>query len=870
MFDNEDLVKRLMLENAHKKSAKELIVLADNYYRGINVTKDLELAFKLTKMSAEKGLKLAQYNLAYMYLHGEGTTQNVDKTIEILAPMSKKGDIKALDQLSEIYASNKYGKQDVKIAVKYYQMGAKAGSKYCIFNLAKSYHEGIGIEIDYAQAKKYYELAAKKGLPDAYTNLGCMYEFGVGVEKDINKAIEYFKIAAEKGSVTALTNLGNAYFDGRGVEQNFEKAYECMVKGVEQNHPQAKYGLAYMYYKGKFVEHDIKKAFELFNEAAAQNEPQSNYMLGYMYNVGEGVEQDLQKAFEYYQTSAALGYEDAFSDIGTMYMQGRGVERDVDIANQFFIKGSDLGSNLAKCNLAASYVNGTGYEKDFQKAIDILKTINDDFNDKYYYLGVITHECINGLNKTKEVINEALEYYNKYIELTPDTQDTKYVSMVYYKMAEAYLDLYYLDEASTNNRNKEHFSKQNPNREKAKECLRLAKEKLLVLDEEALKILKSDINIAEDLLNDEGLDLSQFTYETFKEQFFGKLDNLFLLTNKKEFELFEDGVKYYFNKRETEKEIKQKLELEENNFEKRKSLIRKKLEEMQVENIDEKLEEIRLKNLEKSKNNMKVDFSTSVINIDKFLEDVLHYLFVDCLYDHKEALYKKIVAKNIEEIKELLKDCSTDTLKELNLILNGIDKSISLKQDVMTKKLEIFAEKFNKNWNWKSISEDKITDLKTYYDNEKDNLDPKETKLINKMLENSKARIEYAEMEKTEKFELGSLFYMAFTDANVAHGAVVQKIIDPAFLEFATSVKEDLSITEASLKLRELFIKVEMFRVIVRNVASHKSTLNQAAVEKGINISIVQENSIFKLLDEMFGDFLNQKYVEKIVSNLEI
>ena len=61
-----------------------------------------------------------------------------------------------------------------------------------------------------------------------------------------------------------------------------------------------------------------------------------------------------------------------------------------------------------------------------------------------------------------------------------------------------------------------------------------------------------------------------------------------------------------------------------------------------------------------------------------------------------------------------------------------------------------------------------------------------------------------------------------------------------------------------------------MFRVIVRNVASHKSILMQPAVERGINMSVIQENSIFNLLDDMYGDFLNKKYVDKIVEEFEI
>ena len=46
---------------------------------------------------------------------------------------------------------------------------------------------------------------------------------------------------------------------------------------------------------------------------------------------------------------------------------------------------------------------------------------------------------------------------------------------------------------------------------------------------------------------------------------------------------------------------------------------------------------------------------------------------------------------------------------------------------------------------------------------------------------------------------------------------------------------------------------------MVRNVASHKSVLTQRAIENGLNICITQETSIFNLLDDLFGDYLEKQ-----------
>ena len=218
----------------------------------------------------------------------------------------------------------------------------------------------------------------------------------------------------------------------------------------------------------------------------------------------------------------------------------------------------------------------------------------------------------------------------------------------------------------------------------------------------------------------------------------------------------------------------------------------------------------------------------------------------------------------------MLSACSQDTLKELNYILNGINKSVDLKNDVLLKKLEIFAERFQKNWNWKNIANDQMQNLGTYFEGEKENLNENETRLIAKMLENSKAREELSTITKSEHFELGNLFYMVFSETGIDGMPMSHKMVDPEFVEFVKYLNKDMDQNEASLKLNELLIKIEMFRTIVRNVASHKHPLSQNAVEHGINISIVQENSIFKLLDELFGEYLNKKYVENAINSIEM
>jgi len=834
-FEDDSIVlKGALLKSAEKKSANEQCILAEGYALGYgDVKKDLHMAFMLYQMAAPKN-KTAKYNLAGMYLRGEGTQKDTAKALQLFEELAKSNDLPSIQMLANLY-----------------------------------YFGEFGVKKDYVKSKRYHEILAKKGEAEALCSLGYMYEYGLGTKIDYTKAIDCYTKAADKGNYVAKYNLACSYFDGRIVERDYKKSYDYLVDAVKANYAPAKYSLGYMYYTGRGVDVDLNKAKELFLDAAKQNENQSLYMLAYMYNLGKGVEVDHKKAIEYYELSAKHGNADAYADIGFMYNQGRGVEVDHKKALEYFEKGIKKGSNTAKCNKAVAYVNGNGVEVDRNKAIEILNSVDDNYIHKHYFLGVLKKDGISQ-DKTSELINDAISHFDKYIEMSKTADESRYLPIVYYMLYESYLELYYLDQANEKIRTKQHFLKLNANREKAKYYLQQAQNIKHTLDSDLVaKNLENDLRIAEDLINDNGLDFSKITYEEFKEKYFGKHENLFLLTHKKEYELFDDGIKHYFEKRVKDKETKKKLDFEQSNFEKRKSLIRKKLEEMGVENIDEKLEEIRLAQLDKIQNE-EVDFSNSVINIDKYLEEIIHFLFVDCMFDHKSKLYKQVIEKDIEETKSLLKEVPPEILKELNSVVNGIDKSVNLKDEARIKKLEIFIEKFNKNWKIKNIAEESVESLNSYYETQKDSLNKKEKTLIEKMIETAEARKEYGALQKQETFELGSLFYMAFNDASTSNGMVAQKVVDPAFVDFVISVNDKLSVNEASLKLKEFLVKVEMFRVIVRNVASHKSILMQPAVEHGINISIVQENSIFKLLDEMFGDFLNKKYVDKMVKDINL
>lgn len=99
-------------------------------------------AFEYFTIAANKGLGVAQHNLAEYYLQGPPEPTSANKNGKsITYPWSK----------------------DIRKAVEYWQMAAMEGVGLSMLNLGKVYYEGFGdvVRVDLDKAKKYLEMVLK-------------------------------------------------------------------------------------------------------------------------------------------------------------------------------------------------------------------------------------------------------------------------------------------------------------------------------------------------------------------------------------------------------------------------------------------------------------------------------------------------------------------------------------------------------------------------------------------------------------------------------------------------------------------------------------------------------------------------------------
>ena len=134
--------------------------------------------------------------LAELYFKGEKIEKNLSIAIELFKILLEKVEIIYLDYIGRAY----YQLEDYYLAFEYFKKGSEVPLLESIYHLAICYSKGKGTGVDVAKAVALYKLGSEKGHPGCIHNLAIHYKKGIGVEKDIEKANELMKLYEDKKS----------------------------------------------------------------------------------------------------------------------------------------------------------------------------------------------------------------------------------------------------------------------------------------------------------------------------------------------------------------------------------------------------------------------------------------------------------------------------------------------------------------------------------------------------------------------------------------------------------------------------------------------------------------------------------------------
>ena len=186
-------------------------LLAQLYYYGYGVEKDLNKFFTLSLEAAKENFIPAKNSLALAYLYGYGTTIDVKKGLSFLEECKK-----------------------ANFALGYH-------------NIAYCYSSGsFGYPKDMKKAYEYYQVAANQFYAPACYNVAIMCLKGDGCSKNVSKGIEELIHSATLGHLKAQKKLGDVYYEGEIVSKDLDKAYNYYLMAAEQGDPYSMYSVGYM------------------------------------------------------------------------------------------------------------------------------------------------------------------------------------------------------------------------------------------------------------------------------------------------------------------------------------------------------------------------------------------------------------------------------------------------------------------------------------------------------------------------------------------------------------------------------------------------------------------------------------------------
>lgn len=309
--------KRLLEPLIQNGEAMAQAIMANLYFNGWGVEKDLIQCLKLNESSALSGDSRGQLQLGVMYLNGWGVTKDEEQAIKWLTYSAESENNDAIVYLGNFYSQK--GKDDsgkFKTAFDWLMKGASNGDKRCQYGVAKLYLNGLGVLKDYSEAMKWFSLSANQKFDLATVAIGRMYEEGSGVPVDKAEAVRWYHTAAFSGSADGQFWLAKAYENGSGVTQNMQEAISNFKKAAEQGDRNSMYQLGYIYYTGEGgTTPDFWLSVNWLEKSASAGLVSASRFLAMMFSK-EGLYKNLDQQEKWLKFSCEL------LDIESMYLYG--------------------------------------------------------------------------------------------------------------------------------------------------------------------------------------------------------------------------------------------------------------------------------------------------------------------------------------------------------------------------------------------------------------------------------------------------------------------------------------------------------------------------------------------------------------------
>ena len=427
---NDTLAK--LRHEAECGNADAQFALANCYFEGKGIAKNLYQAFVYFEKSAKQGNIDAQRILSQCYKNGWGTSIDISKAnYWINIP------IKNVVEMPIEKSNQRKRDLDIEKFINRYNDKAKSSADRAYYSLCEKrafdgdvgaqYETGYYYERTHDAEKAYYwyRKAAEQGLKEAQYKLADGYSEGYGVPKNIKQAMYWFKKAAEQGDEDAkkrINALQKSGEDDANAQYELGRFYAYNEKRVDKNSFQ-----------------DWMTAFKCFKKAAEQGHVKAQFELAKCYDIGFGVMSDMQQALFWYRKAAEKGHTDA-------------IKRLSEISKRNLKKNNN--KKKSGCFITTAVCNSLNKKDDcyelqmFRKFRDnwLLKQIDGEKLIAEYYR--IAPSIVNEIDKcpdSKIIYNNIWNYYLRKCLTMIENNENEKCKQLYIMMVQSLKQKYYND-----------------------------------------------------------------------------------------------------------------------------------------------------------------------------------------------------------------------------------------------------------------------------------------------------------------------------------------------------------------------------------------------------------------------------------------
>ena len=237
-------VYEILRQTADAGVAEAAFDLSVAHFEERGLDRDIELYLSYMLKSAEGGYPMAQYNLGSYHALG-GVSHNNESALYWTKLAADQGLDLAQFQLGNISMEGLLGQPvDSHLAIKQWTLAAEQDLEEAQIALGEAYAEGSGVAQDNQLARHWLSKAANKNDPSVQLQLGHRFAYGNGVPQDNTEALHWISTACAQDIPEAQYTLAGVYLFGTlGVAPDRAKAEKLLSASASQGFSDASVAL---------------------------------------------------------------------------------------------------------------------------------------------------------------------------------------------------------------------------------------------------------------------------------------------------------------------------------------------------------------------------------------------------------------------------------------------------------------------------------------------------------------------------------------------------------------------------------------------------------------------------------------------------